>query len=120
MCGMTLKGRGCTKNSFACSSPFRIYTQHHKASCATGRENASPRCPGAACRRTSWVPRRSSAIPSAPAPEEAWYVETISFLMVNFWWIGHRAITAIAVVQFGFAISRLSPMACHAWHSAYR
>merc|ERR1719375_2111215 len=43
----------------------------------------------------------SSAIPGAPAPLDAWYVDIRTFLIPNFWCSGQRAMTPIAVVQLG-------------------
>mmetsp|Transcript_10306 Transcript_10306/g.29339 ORF Transcript_10306/g.29339 Transcript_10306/m.29339 type:complete len:211 (+) Transcript_10306:652-1284(+) len=83
MWGITLKGRACAKTSGVTTSPFRCL----------------------------FVPSSNSVMPAAPAPLAAWYVEKIAFLRVNFWCSGHKAIAAIAVVQFGLAMSSLPFMA---------
>ena len=51
------------------------------------------------------APSSSSFIPGAPAPDAAWYVDMMHFLMPKVSCSGFSAISAIAVVQFGFATS---------------
>jgi hypothetical protein len=53
---------------------------------------------------------KSSSIPLAHAQLVAWYVDIISFNILYFLCIGYKTTAAIAVVQFGFAISLLSPI----------
>mmetsp|Transcript_38650 Transcript_38650/g.125011 ORF Transcript_38650/g.125011 Transcript_38650/m.125011 type:complete len:345 (+) Transcript_38650:533-1567(+) len=77
MCGITLKGRGCAKTSLLALPPLAI----------------------------AFVPSSSSAMPGAPAPEAAWYVDMMTRRVPNCSCSGASAMSAMAVVQFGFAMS---------------
>ena len=68
----------------------------------------------------SAMPSLSSCMPGAPAPEAAWYVLIMTRLMPYFLCMGARAMSAMAVVQLGFATSFLplvAPMLISGMHS---
>src|SRR5690606_11736519 len=59
--------------------------------------------------RYARVDSRSSSIAAAPAPDAAWYVETISLWIRLRVWIGQSGVIEMIVEQLGFA---MMPLCC--------